>query len=228
MSISFAEKFDVTKNVHVCPLKTGKFRTVKLQCSPNNSTSVKVQFTNGPGDIPQSFGVKTNDYGKTVLTFSVPCEKELKNMQKAKKDFVALAKKNKVEWWPKGISDTAIEENFSFFLRDPAPKERGDGFWPAKANVTIPISNETGDMRCKVVDMENQPVALEDIAGRQWHRIIVELSGIYFSGKNNWGIGPRKLVCLQVSDTGVGGQEDYSKVEFLTAPVTKKRKLVTA
>ena len=179
--------------------KKNKSRSVYLQASKNCTDNVLLQFSKGPGNIPNKFGVETTAYGKTFLHFSVPDEDEFEAMKKIKTEACEIAKKNKAEWWPKGITDLQIEDNFNTFIQDKKPKDDGTSYWPGQMKVTIPIDMNTGEARAKILDENGSQITIHDLPGRKWDKIIIELSMIYFQGKYSWGFGPKKLVCVQLA-----------------------------
>lgn len=245
-----AEDFNLAEDSFFTEIKTGKFRTVKLQVSKDNKAKVHIQFSRGPGQIPNKFGVDTNQYGKTYLTFSVPDEEEFESMTRIKSAACKIAATHKDSWWPKGITADQISDNFNTFIGEKNPKKDGAGFWPAQMKVAIPLDADSGEaIECEVLDDDCSAISIHDLPGRQWDDIIIELTGIYFQGKYSWGFGPKKLVKIKLAEDVYGNSKEavsflgkkepraakvampkvaVPKVEVPTieakAPVTKKRK----
>jgi hypothetical protein len=216
--ICYAEDFDFNKNGHLGVIKTGKFRTVPLQISSVDRSPILIQMCRGPGHIPQKFGVDTNQYGKTYLTFNVPDEAEYKSMCDIGACLIDAAKKRKDEWWPKAVSDTAVEEGFNPLIGERKPKADGNGTWPGQMKVSIPLNADTGELKgCQVLDDDGSEISIHDLPGRKWDTIVFELTSIYFQGKSSWGIGPKVLVKLQLAENDLS-RANRANVDFLAKP----------
>lgn len=213
----YAEDFDLNRDAYLNPIHVGKkYRSVQIQTSRTNKSKLRIQFTRGPGYIPNNFGVDTNQFGKTYLTFCIPDEEEFQSMMRISKAAIEIAKENKSTWWPKGITDEQITDNFNTFIKEKNPKKDGSGFWPGQLKVSIPLNEETGEVKgCKILDDDGSVVSIHDLPGRRWEAIVIELSGIYFQGKYGWGLGPKSLVNVSLCEDLYRTKNENEDVGFL-------------
>jgi hypothetical protein len=197
-----ADSLDFT-SIYLNPIYVNKekgFKLVKVQTSPDDPNPLRVLFGNEAGNIPIKFGVETNAHGKTFLTFAVPCEREyhaLIQFQEAAKEY---AKLHKEAWWVYPVSDHQIEDNFAGIISARKEKKEGGGLWPGNVKVHIPL-DEAGDIKdCVIVDEDGQALAFRDLPGRKWSSVMVEISGVYFQNRYNWGFGPKTLRLVRTTE----------------------------
>ena len=202
---------------------------INFQQGKNNRGPVLLQFS-GKGKIPANWGVSTNDYGSTKLTFNVADDAEYNGMKAFEKKLIALAISNKDQWWgKKGITQSQIQDNFYSVVSEKKEKKDGNGHWPGSVKVTIPTNMDTGEASrsCSLRDVQGEKVEVNDISGRHWERIIIQITGIFFTGKYNWGIS-KKLVKIQVQtdETLTGEDLDWAALdEECIEPPSKKLKI---
>ena len=209
------------------PFKHDKgFKIVKVQTSATSRQPLLVQFSNDGGTIPPSFGVSTNDHGKTYLSFPVPCDKEYEAILAFQKDAIVYAKAHRKEWWSYDISDSQIEDNFMPIVGARKAKEKSEGeFWPANMKAVIPMNGD-GDATCTVKHVAKDAFTVHDLPGCKWRRIMVEFSSVYFQNRYNWGFGPKTLRVVEVEDpesvAAMSAENtDYGALLLDTAEVAK-------
>lgn len=153
-----------------------------------------IQFSGG-GWISNKFGVETDKWGKTKVTFGVSDQKESANMGKEFKNrSIEIAKKNKDIWWPKGIDEALISAYYTPFISDGAAKKDGDGFWDGNCKAGVKINDDSGDVKdCKILDSEGGEISIYDLPGNKWKVVTVQHSGYYVAAK---GWGPMKTMSL--------------------------------
>lgn len=226
-----ASEFNLRDHVYCHPVRVfgdKKIKMVKLSppayTSPKTRVPVRVQFSNG-GRIP--FGVRVDKWGKTHMNLSIGSTDESKQYAAFSNDLIKLAIKNKKVWWPKHkkLPDEMIRANFLPPIFAPEEKKDSPGeFWDSNIRVKIPVSTTTGEpvsvptssrqKACEILDSDGAVVSMHDLTGREWSRAIVDIAGIYFSGKFGWGIGPYNLSKLQLAHDP-DAEAAYQEVAFI-------------
>ena len=225
--------FDMAKDARIHPVCVfGKNQIKMAKISPAHCTNsrtripLRLQF-NGGGRLP--FGVKTDKWMKQHINFSVADGAEAKRMMQLNEELINLAVKNKKTWWPKrhkGIDAKTIRQNFLPPMFPAEEKKNTPGeFWDPNCRVKVPISLTTGEpcsirrnvrqKVCEVIDSDGAIVSIHDLTGRKWKKIIVDIGGIYFSGKFGWGVGPYSLSKVLLEHDH-DAEADYEDVDFLT------------
>lgn len=175
--------------------KKGNGGFIGLQCGVDDGRKPKVQFCMG-GNIPTSFGVVQNQYGKTVFTFNVADESEYKGMRAAEDQLLETAKQKKDVWFEgDGVDDADIERSFNRMLSKRKPKNDG-GVWPSTFKADFPTKRNESDTAplCKIIDYDGTPLSVHDLPGRKWQVVVVELGSVYFKGtKIGWGVGSKTI-----------------------------------
>jgi hypothetical protein len=225
--VQHCEDLSFVTDCHLKPLYTNKekgFKLVKVQTSLDNPNPLRVQFSSIPGRIPQKFGVDTNQHGKTYLTFAIPCDKEYDAVLKFQEDAKDYAKSHKEEWWNYPITDGQIEDNFAGLVSARKPKKEGDGFWPGNMKVHIPLDkNGDCDSKCSVLNEEGNPISIHELPGRKWDSVMIEIGGVYFQNRFNWGFGPKTLRLVQLADDDSSGYVP-TDVDYCDILLDKKKK----
>lgn len=201
--VVYADELNFKDHAYLNPVYVNKqkgFKLVKVQCSSTNQNPLRIQFASGNGRIPQKFGVDTNTHGKTYLTFAIPCEAEYQALLAFQQCAKEYAKAHKNDWWTYPVSDSQIEDNFAAIVS--VQKERdGGGHWPANMKVMIPLDEATGEPKdCHVMDEDGNTISIQDLPGRKWDKVLIEVSGIYFQNRFNWGFGPKTLRLVQLTE----------------------------
>jgi len=198
-----ADELDFEKHVYMNPVYNNKakgFKLVKVHTSIDNPNPLRIQFTNVSGRIPRKFGVDVNTHGKTYLTFAIPCEKEYNAMVKFQEDTKEYAKKHKHEWWSYAISDNQIDDNCANFVSAQKEKTEGGGHWPGNMKVNIPLDDDGEAKQCRILDEYGNDIPIHELPGRKWDSIMIEISGIYFQNRFNWGFGPKSLCLVRLAE----------------------------
>lgn len=186
-------KFQFTRDSHfageVKTNKTGR-RFAPLQTSASDKSRVLLQLSGGGGIPP--FGIKTdNEYedASTSLIFNVENESEIDALRRWNISAVQLAVANKHLWWPKGITNEQIKDNFASIFTDKKPRSNGEGFWSPQMKLRIPIDTATGELKsCHIVNNESREICFTELPSGTWDTLVMEISGVYFSGKYTWGL----------------------------------------
>lgn len=244
-----AKDFNLAEHVYTHPVRVfgdNKIKMVKISPpaykSAKTRVPVRVQFSNG-GRVP--FGVKVDKWGKMHMNLSIAGSEEAKSYNAFAEDLIKLAIKNKNKWWPKRgktIPNDMIRANFlpPIFAAEEKKDSAGE-FWDPNIRVKIPISSTTGEpvsvavtskqKTCVIRDEDGATVSIHDLTGREWTKAIVDIGGIYFSGKFGWGVGPYNLSKLQLAHDP-DAEAAYQAIEFLPSdkedeeedPQPKKKK----
>ena len=212
-----AEELDFSNHAFLQPIYINKqkgYRSVKVTKSEHNPSPVLIQFDNKPGRIPANFGVNTNQHGKTYLTFDIPCDKEYDALVRFQEQAKTYAKAHKEEWWSCPITDENVNDNFADMVSAKKEKKEGGGFWPGNMKVCIPLDETTGLLKdCSVVDEEGKVISVHDLPGRRWEVVMIEIAGIYFQNRFNWGFGPKTLRLVKTAENDrneyIPGEIDY-------------------
>jgi len=214
-----ADSLEFDKHAFLNPVYNNKakgFKLVKVHAAKGNPHPLRIKFTNTPGKIPLNFGVDTNPHGKTYLTFAIPCSKEYDAMLRFQEDAKAYAIRHKSEWWTYPVTDSQIEDNFASLVTPLKEKKEGDGFWPGNMKVHIPLNDDGEAKDCQVLDEDGNPMSFHDLPGRKWESIMIEISGVYFQNRYNWGFGPKTLRLVQAAEDDSGsaciGEVDYLQI----------------
>jgi hypothetical protein len=179
----------------------GKYRLLELKTNDDTykHKNMIIQFCRG-GEINSTFGVSKNQYGKTLLTFSVG-DYEAGCFKKWEEHVIDSVSERKEELWlGKPISKEQIKDNFARMIGEKRPMKDGSGFWPGMGKVNIPFNKDTGDVRAIIRDESGTDVDLYDVMGRKWKKIVVVIEAIYFNGKFICGFGPKVLHTLVVEN----------------------------
>ena len=169
---------------------------VALQAATHRDSKVLLQF-NGGGSIPP-FGLKTdNPHDSTYLIFNLEDEVEVDSLRRIQADVLQLAIANKVRWWPRGITDQQIKDNFVAIFTDKKVKNTDTEYWPAQIKVKIPLEAKTGVMKgsCDLQNDQALTISFTDLPYLKWDTVVVEFGGFYFSGQK-WGL-TKKLFKLK-------------------------------
>lgn len=161
---------------------------VSLKPSEGDTAHRTLVVVEGGGYIPSKFGVeRSNQYGKTYLSFPVTDPAEQAGLRALDQHTLALARTD--AWWPeraerngrKAPGDDSLEEGFRPILKAAKPKKNGDGFYTPLVKVEVPVA-ENGDLAkgVKVVDHNNKPVSIYKLNGRKFARVVFELHFVFF------------------------------------------------
>jgi hypothetical protein len=130
-----------------------------------------------------------------AVTFALP-EKALEKFSGIDKEFIEQAKKNKVEWFNKEISDETLENAYQ--------ESVSDGCLQAT------LATVKGNVVTTAFDSKKQPLELQDIKADTPLDVLFELAGLWFLKKS---FGPIWRV-VQVRVKSVGGGPAFPK-EYL-------------
>jgi hypothetical protein len=189
----------------------------------DNPGPIYVQFEACGGKIPPKWGV---DYsiqtGKTSINFSVPHAETFETLTAVQDNMKSFYKKNR-NAWSRNMDDRNIEDYFQKLI-DKKPKMEGPvgdktpvpgEFWDPSVKVTVPM-DESKTPQCVIEDTAGNPVELEDLKGRVWDTVVVELACVYFQSKQ-WGFGPKTVRRVVVRDDAHGGS-DYANMVLAKRP----------
>jgi hypothetical protein len=204
-----AKTFNFAKHAIIGDMQAGKMKTAKLESVSGGPLIIEF---NGGGFIPVSFGCKKNQYGKLVMSANVEEKAEYDNMTRAKADVVDAVIKNRESWFQGAtISDALIAELVSGIVGDPRPKKDGNGKWPGSISGNVDINKlATADnpkAPVKLLDADGGFIRPEDLPGRHWSKIIIEVAMLCFGANKDTKFSKRvRLVKL------AAGDEDYDVV----------------
>lgn len=213
-------KFHLTRDCHfageVKTNKTGR-RFAPLQTSATDKSRLLLQLSGGGGIPP--FGIKTdNEYedASTSLIFNVDNESEVDALRRWNTAAVQLAVANKHIWWPKGITNDQIKDNFASVFTDKKPKTNGDGFWSPQMKVRIPIDTATGNLKsCHIINTESCDICFTDLPSTTWDTLVLEITGVYFTGKYTWGLAKQLFKLKTASKSSKKTERDPRLVQFV-------------
>lgn len=231
--VRYAEDLELCDHAHFPPIfinKTKGFRLVKVHSSRSNPHPLRIQFSNSSGSntrIPAKFGVETNTHGKTYLTFPISCDKEYERMVKFQEEVKRIGKERKSEWWPYPVTDSQVEDNFANLVSNKKEKAEGPGFWPGNMKVSIPITDSGECTDCIVVGPDGDAIPITDVPGMSWDTVVVEVSGVYFQNRYNWGLGPKTLRFLRTSREGEVVDISPKNIDFSSIAMVKKSEIGT-
>ena len=231
--INHVDEFKLAENCHY----GGEIRTNKngrkfaaLQTSATDESRVLLQFSGG-GSIPP-FGIKTEteqEDRSTSLIFNLDNEAEVESLRGLAAAAIQLAIVNKHNWWPKGITNEQIRDNFATLFSEKKLKTSSDGYWPAQMKVKIPMDVVTQEVKsCDIMNSEGGHLPFSDLPGTKWDTLVVELAGFYFSGKYSWGVVKHLFKLKTSCDAKL--ETDPKKIAFLpkkTLGVYNEKKLTT-
>ena len=214
-TVVYVNELDFDKHCHLNKIYVNKekqFRLVKIHTSSTDRNPLRIQLDGG-GRIPDNFGVSINEKsGKTMFTFNISDENEYAKLREFEGVVCSYAKGHKEEWWPsnKGIKDGQVEDNMTSLLSERKPKEDSETgeFWPSNCKTVVPMTAESEVTDCVFLDENGKPITLNDLPGRRWGKIIIELSQIYFSGKLGWGFGPKTIRFVQLAPSAYAPPSD--------------------
>jgi hypothetical protein len=182
------DDFGLHENAHcIDTIWTGKghfVRYLPIQLSPLDKSKVLLQFSGG-GRVPLS-GINTNG-DTTSLLYTIDSHNETQGLARFNRAAVEMAMANKSWWWPEGINNDQIKENFASIFRERRQDERGN----------CPASMTTHVQFCDITDTTGQDLSYTHLPGRHWDRIVVQVTGFYFAGKHTWGVN-KQLVKLVI------------------------------
>ena len=188
------QRIDIKNQIHLNPLYSNKEKAYKMvnitrRDKPGYSP-VLLAFQATPGRIPK-FGVGVNAYGKMNFTFPVE-GKEYEKVLEIEEFLITEGQKRADSWWGKGkIRPDQVRENFASIISRPKPKTNDPTqFWPANMSAKIPASAEgvIEDWKCSIKNEDGETVNPLELNGKTYLRVVVELNGLYFQGKRNWGV----------------------------------------
>ena len=189
------------KLMDVYTSKKSGFKSVKVNSTHGKTNRpLIVQFSNKGGTIPVKFGIDSNIHGKTYLTFPITCDEEYAALKTFQDDVKEFAKLNKGTWWSYPVNDKQVEDNFANLVSDKKEKRDGDGYWPGNMKAHIPMT-EDGVCKCEVLDHNGNAIPISTLPGSKWSVVMIEMSGIYFQNRFNWGFGPKTLRLVKVSES---------------------------
>lgn len=200
--------------------KDKTFRLVKVK-NGEGDAPLLIQFSGEGGSIPVKFGVDTNERGKTCLNFSVTCEKESAAINQFQEQMKEKACANKKNWWSVDVTDNQVKDNFIPLLPPRKEKKESEGFWPSNIRVTIPLDDNGLPKDCVVVNDKEEVISIHEIAGRKWQTVMIEISGIYFQNKYNWGFGPKVLRLLKLREENSRPQGPVDYLNLILRPPLK-------
>ena len=224
-TIIHVDEFHLASDCHY----GGEIRTNKngrkfaaLQASTTDPSRVLLQF-NGGGSIPP-FGIKTeteHEDGNTSLIFNIDHEAEVESLRQLTSNAIQMAIANKSTWWPKGISNEQIRDNFASLFSEKKLKTSGDGYWPAQMKVKIPMDSVTGEVKsCDIQNSDQSDLPITELPGSKWDTVVLEFAGFYFSGKYTWGVVKQLFKLKSSSDQKV--EMDPKKISFLPKKMTRE------
>lgn len=183
----------------------------------------------GGGQIPP-FGVQTSDLdpNKRYLSFGLDDKTEEENLSSLKAFFVdnvVQMAENGSDFWTGSTDRGVIESKMHTFLR-----ESKNGQYSSMMKALIPFDNNN-QLECTLEDSDNTPLTLEQLPGRLWRRIIIQLRVMYRTGRGEWGISKR-IVRLELSKDNISPDNPdprtiqfYSDDQPPSVSCSKKRKL---
>lgn len=187
-------------------VKSTKCNLVPLLYALDNKSPVLIQI-NGGGVIPLSFGIDDKEMDgrrKVQLAFQINSACDHEHLDRLRNELGVLAVQNWGTWFPDNPTPSA-EVLLSFcgnFVSPRKKKKNSEDTWSGVAKAAIePDDCVSG--KCKIVDcITGALVPFDQLPGRTWNKIIIELRYVFIQATKSYGISKklRYLSCTPVDD----------------------------
>lgn len=174
------------------PVRSKMATIIPLSYGGNRPVLVQLE---GGGRIP-SFGVDQNEDkpNKFNIVFNVESDEEYKCLQDIRDDLSTLATEKWSSWFPdqKKPSDELIREQCNSLVSKRTPKQNTPNqFWSGTLKSNVDKADVETD-KCQLRDRDTgDRLQLEDLAGMNWHKAVVELRSVYVLANRSYGISKR-------------------------------------
>ena len=181
---------DVSKDIAFQPIvKNTKCNIIPIRHSTTDST-ILVQISGG-GKIPP-FGVKDdeNNPNKVSITLQIASDDDFNTMVKFRDNLINIMDTNWSNWHTsKKPSIEVIETLCNHFVHPKKPKKNNPGaFWDGLSNAAVNKSDMSSG-KCRIIDIDSgNPVTIDDLPGRTWHKAVFELKHVYVLGTKSFGV----------------------------------------
>jgi hypothetical protein len=187
------EDFDLKTDCRIGKVKPGKYSIVPVE-NAYTSKIVKIQIDGG-GTCPPFVYDTASQYGNSIV-INVEDSVEKKALTKIQDDLATLAIENRDTWLPGStLSESQIREKGGKILFY-SKADKGKEFPPTikmsadEADLVPQINKMTKKMNkfadLKIVDENNQSVALDQLAGRKWNTCIFSIACIFIPATGNF------------------------------------------
>jgi hypothetical protein len=211
IKIFHVEDFELKKDVRIGAYKPGKYSIVPIE-NIYNGKVVKIQIDGG-GTCPPFVYDTSSPYGNSIV-LNVEDNVEQKALTKIQNDLATLAIENRDTWLAGSVlSESQIREKGGTVLFY-SKSEKGKDFPPtikmsAEEKDLVPQMNKlTKKMNkfadLKIIDEDNQHVALDQLAGRTWETAIFSLQCIFIPATGNFNF-KKSLIYLKVGEQNAFG-----------------------
>lgn len=188
--------FDVDTDVKFLSIqKRNGFNSIKVY-NKHTDGPLLLSF-NGGGYLNKNFGVSPSMFGNLTVTFDLNDDMEYKACTKLHTALCNLAINNRNEWFPLCTgSDAMLRDCANQTVTPPKPKKDADGLWNAKfkamSDTDSGMLNASGKRVFNAKSMEGTQIEnLLELNGRKWEKAVVEVTCIYTSSKNSFGLSKR-------------------------------------
>jgi hypothetical protein len=215
------DDFDLKNDVRIGNAKPGKYVVVPMENKYTGKT-VKIQIDGG-GTLPPFAYDTSSQYGTSVV-INVEDPAEKKAISKIQNDLATIAIENRDMWLAGStLSESQIREKSGKMLYY-SKSDNGKDFQPTmkftagESDLIPQLDKLTKKMNkfpnLKIVDENNAPVALDQLAGRSWTTAIFSLQCIYIPNTGAFNF-KKNLHYLAVGEPNAFGTSSKAR-ELLT------------
>jgi hypothetical protein len=189
-------------------VKSTKCNLVPLVYAFDKKSPVLIQLGGG-GVIPKAFGVddkETDGRRKVQVAFQIDSLSDHDHLERLRVELGEMVAANWASWYP-DVTSPSKEVLMNFcngFVSPRKKKKNSDDRWAGVSKAAVD-PDECLNGKCKILDRDtNEVVPLDQLAGRTWHKIILEMRYVYIQATKSYGITKklRYLSCSPVDEDG--------------------------
>jgi hypothetical protein len=206
--IQLLDGFNMSQ-AHLQPLvKSTKCNLVPLVYAYDKKSPVLIQL-NGGGVIPKAFGVddkETDGRRKVQVAFQIDSLSDHEHLERLRVELGEMVASNWQSWYP-DVTCPSKEVLMNFcngFVSPRKKKKNSDDKWSGVSKAAVD-PDECMNGKCKILDRDSGCIIpLDELAGRTWHKIILELRYVYIQATKSYGITKklRYLSCSPMDEDG--------------------------